>query len=91
MASFIFLIRVKILKISETGKKKLERQIRKWVKDPKAFMKEYGFCKQDDYYTEIENIVWNYVGNNHILSMITHDPDSLEYIDNKILELYEKI
>ena len=84
-------MRREILKISKTGKKKLERQIKKWVEDPKAFMKEYGFCKQDDYYTEIENIVWNYVNNNHILSTITHDPGSLEYIESKILEVYEKM
>lgn len=82
---------MEILKISKTGKEKLERQIKKWTKNSKAFMKEYGFSKDDDYYTEIENIVWNYVNDNHILSMITHDPDPLEYIDNKILEIYEKM
>lgn len=40
-------------KISNTGKKKLKRQIKIWLKDIKAFMKDYGFCKEDNYYQEI--------------------------------------
>jgi len=40
-------------KISNTGNKKLERQIKIWLKDIKAFMKDYGFCKEDNYYQEI--------------------------------------
>lgn len=78
-------------KISATGKKKLEKQINKWLKNIKAFMWDYGFCKEDDYYQEVINIVWNYVDDYNIVSWNSDDPDTNAFIEEQINKLSDTI
>lgn len=78
-------------KISETGKKKLQKQIDKWCKDIKGFMDDYGFCKEDDYYQELKTIVWNYVADANIVDFNCNDKDTCWFIDDMVSQLSDKI
>ena len=78
-------------KITATGKKKFDKVVSKWLGDIKSFMREYGFSREDDYYTEIENIVWNYVNDNGIVSMASNDEDTMSYLDDKIEKLSDAV
>jgi hypothetical protein len=78
-------------KISLTGKKKLDKQVDAWLKNIKAFMNDYGFCAEDDYYQEIENIVWNYVNDENIVSWSSKDRDTVSYIEDKIMLLSNEV
>ena len=78
-------------KLSATGKKKLEKQVEKWISNIDEFYKEIGTSKGDDHYDEVSTVVWNFLDDSGILSMDCQDSDSNEFVDEQIIKICNEL